>query len=56
MIFSGEIYAEWIDVLLIFVELKMEVWTGSSPGRADKANDLTFFNRYATVNAFGKSV
>src|SRR5690348_13291213 len=55
-VFGGKINTQWIDVLLVFIELEMEVRPGSSAGRAYVADDLAFRNRCACSNTVCKSI
>src|ERR1044071_10193493 len=55
-VFGGKIDAEWIDELLVFVKLEVEVRTGRSTGRADVTDDLAFRNRRPGMNPHGEAV
>ena len=51
-----KIYAERVDVLLIFVELEVQVGAGAATGGAYVSDNLALPHRRAVVNPFRESI
>src|SRR5262245_10773802 len=56
MLFGGEINAEGVNVLLVFIELEVKMRAGSPSGGAYVADYLAFGDGDARVNPIGEAI